>query len=101
VSARAVTAGEQTPHSTGLIDRAIFDAGVTLRAAEPGERIDITDGTKLVRDALAEARVPRRKRSAWPVLANGAKIAAIVGGRVAPWARPTGADAVAVTEERM
>jgi len=100
VTARGVTAGEQMPRSTALVDPAIFEAGVTLRALEQGERIDILDGTKLVRDALAEARVPRRKRSAWPVLANGAKIAAIVGGRVAPWARPAGVDAVAVTQER-
>lgn len=89
------------PRSGLFVDPALFDGGVTVRGAEPGERIDIDDGTKLVRDALAESGVPRRLRVAWPVLADGAKIAAIVGGRVAPWARPTGDEAVYVTREQV
>ncbi len=85
--------------STVLVDPVVFDAGVTVRPAAIGERIDIEHGTKLIRDALAEATVPVRRRPAWPVLANSAKIAAVVAGRVAPWARPTGDSAIAVTEE--
>ena len=85
------------PRSTVLVDPGVFDAAPWIRAAELGERIDIGGGTKLVRDALADAAVPLRKRAAWPVLARGARIAAIVSGRVAPWARPTGGRAVAIT----
>ncbi len=85
--------------STVLVDPAVFDAGVTVRPAAIGERIEIEDGTKLIRDVLAEATVPVRRRPAWPVVANDAKIAAVVARRVAPWARPTGDSAVAVTEE--
>jgi len=99
ISARPVEAGGPRPFSTVLVDPAVFEAGVIVRAAGVGERIDIAEGTKLVRDALGEAGVPVRRRAAWPVLANDAKIAAIVGGRVAPWARPTGADAASVTQE--
>lgn len=101
VTAIPASTGELTPRSALLVDPGVFDGGVTVRGAGPGERIDIDGGTKLVRDALAEAGVPRRTRPAWPVLANDAKIAAIVGGRVAPWARPTGTDAVHVTRERV
>jgi tRNA(Ile)-lysidine synthase len=93
-------AGDPAPISTVVIDPAIFESGLIVRAASTGERIDIADGTKLVRDALAEAGVPVRRRAAWPVLADDAKIAAIIGGRVAPWARPTTAGAVAVTREQ-
>lgn len=91
---------DPAPISTVVVDGAIFESGLNVRAAATGERIDIVDGTKLVRDALAEAGVPVRKRSAWPVLADDAKITAIVCGRVAPWARPTTAGAVAVTREQ-
>jgi tRNA(Ile)-lysidine synthase len=93
-------AGDPVPISTLVVDRAIFESGLIVRAAAMGERIDIAGGTKLVRDALAETGVPVRKRAAWPVLSNDAKIAAIAGGRVAPWARPTTAGAVAVTREQ-
>ena len=85
--------------SAVLVDPSVFETGVIVRAAAIGERIDIAGGTKLVRDALGEVGVPKRKRPAWPVLSNDAKIAAIVGGRVAPWARPTGAGAVSITQE--
>ncbi|GMQ85423.1 MAG: tRNA lysidine(34) synthetase TilS [Acidimicrobiia bacterium] len=85
--------------STVLVDPAVFDAGLIVRPAGIGERIEIEHGTKLIREVLAEAAVPVRRRPAWPVLANDAKIAAVVAGRVAPWARPSGDSAVAVTEE--
>ena len=100
VTASRWGAGDPAPISTVVVDRAILESGLIVRAAAPGERIDIAGGTKLVRVALAERGVPVRKRAAWPVLANDAKIAAIAGGRVAPWARPTTAVAVAVTREQ-
>jgi len=95
---RTATA-EVSPRSTVFVDPGVLEGGVTVRASVPGERIDIAEGSKLVRDALAEAAVPVRKRAVWPVLAHDAKIAAVVAVRVAPWARPTGDFAVAVTQE--
>ena len=85
------------PRSTVLVDPGVFDESIWIRATEHGERIDIDGGSKLIRDALSEAKVPLRKRAAWPVLALDARIAAIVSGRVAPWARPSGGGAVAIT----
>jgi tRNA(Ile)-lysidine synthetase-like protein len=60
---------------------------VELRAAAPGERIEIAAGSKLVRDVLAEAGIARRIRPAWPVAEAHGRIAAVVGVRTAPWAR--------------
>jgi len=97
ISIAARHSAPPAPRSTVLVDADVFDEALWIRAAENGERIDIDGGTKLIRDALAEAGVPHRKRAAWPVLARGARIAAIVSGRVAPWARPTGVRAVAIT----
>ena len=99
ITAAATNVSGPKRASTVLVDPAVFHAGVTVRPAAIGERIDIEHGTKLIRDVLAEAGVPVRRRPVWPVLANDAKIAAVVAGRVAPWARPTGESAVAVAEE--
>ena len=98
IDASAVGTGGPYPRSTVLLDPAVFP--VTVRAAKTGERIEIDGGSKLIRDALAEVGVPVRRRSAWPVLVGDARIAATVAGRVAPWARPSGDEAVAVTRER-
>ena len=102
-SITAVQAASPTlhPRSTVLVDPSVLSGGTVVRAATEGERIEIKEGTKLVRDALAEMGAPRRLRSSWPVLANDAKIAAIGAGRVAPWARPAGEHAIAITQERM
>lgn len=70
--------------------------GAQIRSAVAGDRIAIGTGSKLVRDALSEAGIPRRLRPVWPVITLGAKIAAVPAVRVAPWARPAGPDAVAV-----
>jgi tRNA(Ile)-lysidine synthase len=101
ITATRVTPGPLGPRSTLLLDPSALEGGVTVRGASDGERIDIDAGTKLVRDALAEARVPPRVRAVWPVLAVGAKIAAIVAVRAAPWARPAGDLAVAVAQEQL
>ena len=59
-----------------------------IRSAEPGERVDLGGGSKLVRDAMAEAGIPRRLRAAWPVVAAHGTIAWLTGARLAAWARP-------------
>ena len=62
-----------------------------IRSAEPGERVDLGAGSKLVRDAMAEAGIPRRLRAAWPVVSAHGTIAWLTGARLAAWARPEAA----------
>ena len=63
-------------------------AELQIRPAEPGERVDLGGGSKLVRDAMAEAGIPRRRRAAWPVVAAHGTIVWLTGARLAAWARP-------------
>lgn len=79
-----------------LLDPSAFGPGTVLRSTTEGDRIDIGAGSKSVRTVLSEAGIAVRLRSTWPVVANGGRIAAIVGIRVAPWARPTTRQAVAI-----
>ena len=65
----------------------VLTGETTVRGAAAGERIDLRSGSKLVRDAMREAGVPVRLRSAWPIVAVGGKIAWVAGARVAGWAR--------------
>lgn len=89
-----------TRRSTLLVDSAIFSDDAAVRCSTLGDRIDIDTGSKAVSTVLAEHGVPVRLRPTWPVVAASGRIAAIVGVRVAPWARPTLSQAVAVTRER-
>lgn len=75
-----------------LLSQDAIGSHLVVRVVEPGERIDLGGGSKLVRDAMAEAGIPRRLRAAWPVVAAPARIAWLVGARTAAWAR---ADAAA------
>lgn len=72
---------------TSLLATAVVGAQLLLRAAAAGERIEIAAGTKLIRDVMAEAEIPRRLRSAWPVAVAHGRIVAVAGIRSAPWAR--------------
>jgi len=72
---------------TSLVDPDLIGDEVVLRGADPGERIEIAAGSKLVRDVMAEATIPRRLRSAWPVADSDGRIAAIASVRSASWAR--------------
>jgi tRNA(Ile)-lysidine synthase len=69
------------------LDRSKLGDYVVVRCASPGERIDLGDGSKTVRDALAEADVPVRHRSTWPVVVDRGRIAWVPGVRVCAWAR--------------
>ncbi len=73
---------------------------LVVRAALPGDRIDISGGSKAVADALGEAAVPRRKRPAWPVVESRARIAWVPGVRVATWVRQHSAHDIWVELER-
>lgn len=57
---------------------------LVVRAARADDRIDIGGGSKTVLDALAEAAVPPRVRSQWPVVESGGRIVWIAGVRTAP-----------------
>mgnify|MGYP001819411568 CR=1 FL=1 len=78
---------------TSLVDPAAVDHVLDIRPARDGERIEIAAGSKPVRDVMAEAGIPPRLRSAWPVAEASGRIAAVVGVRTAPWARGTLGDA--------
>jgi len=60
--------------------------GLVVRAAADGEKIDIGVGSKLVRDAMAEAGIPLRLRRDWPLVAQHGRIVWIAGGRIAAFA---------------
>ncbi len=89
-----------TRRSTLLVDPRIFEADAVVRYTEEGDRIEFEGGTKAVRTVLSEHEIPIRHRSTWPVIVSDARIAVVVGVRVAPWARPTTSQAIAVTRER-
>lgn len=72
------------------LDPGVAGAGLVVRTAVPGERIDFEGGTKKVTDALAECGIPARLRPGWPVLAARGNIAWIAGCRPAPWAVAAG-----------
>ena len=86
--------------STLLVDAAILNEDAVIRCPVEGDRIEIEAGSKTVRTVLSEHEVSIRHRSTWPVIAAGGRIVAIVGIRVAPWARPTASHSVAITRER-
>jgi tRNA(Ile)-lysidine synthase len=71
-----------------VVDASGFDGPLAVRAPAAGERIDIAAGSKSVREALAEAGVPPRHRSTWPVVVHRGKIVWVAGVRVAASAQP-------------
>lgn len=91
-----VDVSQITRVSTLHIDPKVFGSTTVIRQAKEGDRIEIEGGSKAVRTVLSEHGIPVRSRSAWPVVAEDARIVAIVGIRAAPWARPTTRQAVAI-----
>ncbi len=89
-----------TRRSTLLVDPGVLEADAVVRCADDGDRIEIEGGSKAVRTVLSEHAIAVRHRSTWPVVVSGGRIAVIVGIRVAPWARPTTSQSIAVTRER-
>ncbi len=73
-----------------LIDPQVASPGLVVRAAVPGDRVDIGTGHKPVAEALQEAGVPAARRGDWPVVVSGGTIAWVPGARVASWAAPRG-----------
>lgn len=82
-----------------LISEQAVDTVLCVRAFHPGDRIEIEQGATPVKELLRAAGVPERMRAYSPVTTVGGRIAAVIGVRVAAWARPVGHMAV-VTIER-
>ncbi|MFH1329482.1 MAG: tRNA lysidine(34) synthetase TilS [Actinomycetota bacterium] len=74
-----------------LVDPMVAAAGLVVRAAVPGDRVDVGIGHKPVAEALREAGAAASWRQGWPVVASGGTIAWVPGARVAAWAAPRGA----------
>lgn len=71
---------------------------LAVRGVGDGDRIEITDGSTPVSEVLRAAGVPARHRPFWTVVTIGAKIAALHGIKVAPWAKPIGGESAVIIE---
>jgi tRNA(Ile)-lysidine synthase len=87
IVATAAGNGVRTHLSHDWCRLALPDGDLVVRAALPGERIDIGSGSKPIAVAFGEAGIPKRKRSAWPVIESHGRIAWVAGVRIAAWAR--------------
>ncbi|MBI9020681.1 MAG: tRNA lysidine(34) synthetase TilS [Verrucomicrobia bacterium] len=58
---------------------------VTVRAAEPGERMEPygMEGSKKLQDIFTDLKIPKAQRAAWPVVVCGGEIIWIPGYRIA------------------
>ena len=70
-----------------------------VRGFWPGDRIDMGYGSTPVKELLRSAGVPVRVRTHSLIVTVGGKIAALVGVRVAPWARSDNRAAVIIERE--
>lgn len=84
-----------------LADPVVAAAGLTVRAAAPGDRVDTGRGAKAVADALREAGVAARLRRDWPVVESGGTIAWVAGARLAAWAAPRGTAVIVLRLKEM
>ena len=57
------------------------DADVIIRARRPGDRVQMSAGTKKVQDVLVDAKVPRPLRALVPIVSDGGDLA-ILGPRL-------------------
>lgn len=93
----AATAVYKGDNDTMLLSAGPVARGLILRPWAVGDRIDLPggDGTRKVSDVLGEARIPRDRRRAWPMLVDGeGKILWAVGLRRSGAEQPTPAGAV-------
>ena len=77
-----------------LVGPPIAAAGLVVRGALPGDRVEAGRGHKAVAEALREAGIPASRRPGWPVVVAGGTIAWVPGARLAAWAAGRGASVV-------
>ena len=70
-----------------VLDASEVGDGFSVRGFEPGDRIDVGNGSAPVKEMLRVAGVPSRLRPHSPIVTVDAKIAALIGVRVASWAQ--------------
>lgn len=75
--------------------------GFAVRGLQPGDRIAIEAGSTPVRELLRAAGVPPRRRPGWLAVTVDGKIAALMGVRVAPWARAIHGEPAVVIEREV
>ena len=76
-----IRAGPPDAAGLGRHGATIGDSPLVVRVAEPGDRVAIRGGAKKVSDALAEAGVPPRLRTRWPVVESDGRIVWVVAIR--------------------
>ena len=74
--------------STAWLRQEVFAERVVVSGRRPGDRIRPLGmaGEKKVHDLLVDARIPRVERDGLPIVRSGARVAWVVGVRVADWA---------------
>jgi tRNA(Ile)-lysidine synthase len=85
---------------TMLGARAVGDK-FTIRGFQPGDRIDIGTGSTPLKEVLRAASVPQRVRPHSLIVTVDGKIAALVGVRVASWARTQRSEAAVIIEREV
>jgi hypothetical protein len=84
-----------------LLDTTSVDGDAVVRGVEPGDTLEIEVGSTPVSELLRVHGIPPNLRPVSPVVAVGAKIAAVLGVRTAAWAKPRGMGACIVIEREV
>ena len=100
VVARIAEHGHKVHLSHEICRVAVEGRDLTVRAAIPGDRIDLGAGSKSVADAFGEAGIPVRKRPAWPLVESHGTIIWVAGVRTAASARTETATSTWIELER-
>jgi len=81
--------------------RETFAGDIAVRGLEAGDRIEIEVGSTPAKEILRNAGIAPRVRPHALVVTVGGRIAALVGVRVASWARPGRGEAVVIIERQV
>jgi hypothetical protein len=84
-----------------MLDAQAVGGSFHVRQLRPGDRIGIGTGSTPAKEVLRSSGVPPRVRPYSPVVTVGDKIVALVGVRVASWAKPVHGERVAIIEQEV
>ena len=93
--------GSAARSATAYHDAASLGEEPVVRGVEPGDTLEIEVGSTPVSELLRVHGIPPGLRPVSPVVAVGAKIAAVLGVRTAAWAKPRGMGACIVIEREV